>query len=573
MELVDNILSLNIAPNKRRNGQKSTGASPQRKRNPKNAANAALVEALNGLSFQQPQADSSGNSVQIAVPEYRQFLETCYSTVQLDLLSIEQQQQLYQDLQVRPLLLCLVQLQPCLNLLSFECYTRALNTFHPQVQQLERPLFDLAREFTEKAAFYSHSGYRLHASEVIVPNTPNRQILKVALQEAGIGFNVRGELEWPLFQLTCERVQQTLISVLPRTSHQLAERAMQLAATPLTPNERMDFFERIINQPGTWSIQFTEYCARHNALEQQSRMLNSLLEDQYVCINMSLPCQPGILLKALDTAVRVCFFFCNPIPLSFWCLVAARLSSSIRTVLFMFEPYKAKTPLQDLLELAAIPRLELQLMAATPAGFRPEFDWDDGLLSQVFLRQSYWQPHFLTHLEELPSSRADLPPLASIDPRHYVDVIKLLCSLIIEGTSVKFLTGTWAEAERIWSDCVHLLKMSVGGMSTGWFTNQQVNLLGDPLSSELRLTKIGENGVQCELQMGDEQPLGNNFILAEIQQSYVAPLSSLIHRHHNVLFYYSAVRPLDSDALYQLTNAAYQNVLIVASAEARGIYF
>lgn len=573
MELVDNILSLDVVPNKRRNGQKSTGVSPQRKRNPKNTTHAAVVEALSLLSFQQPQAGSSGNSVQIAVPEYRQFLETCYSVMQLDLLSVEQQKQLYQDLQVRPLLLCLVQLHPFLNLLSFECYTRALNTFRPQVQQLEQPLFDLAREFTEKAAFYSHSGYRLHASEVIVPNTPNRQILKVALQEAGIGFNVRGELEWPLFRLTCERVQQTLISVLPQTSHQLAERAMQLTATSPMPNERMDFFERIITQPGTWCIQLTEYCARHSALEQQTRMLNSLIEDQYVCINMSLPCQPGILLKALDTAVRVCFFFCNPIPISFWCLVAARLNPAIRTVLFMFEPYGTTSPLQDLLESAAIPRLELQLMSITPVGFRPEFDWNEGLLSQVFLRQTYWQPHFLTHLEELPSSRADLPPLASIDPRHYANVVKLLCALIMEGTSVKFLTGTWAEAEHIWANCVHLLKLANSGMSAGWFTNQQVNLLGDPLSSELRLTKVGENGVQCELQMGDEQPLGNNFILAEIQQSYVAPLSSLIHRHHNVLFYYSAVRPLNLDTLYQLTNAAYQNVLIVASPEARGIYF
>src|SRR5690348_8881409 len=160
MELVDNILSLDVVPNKRRNGQKSTVVSPQRKRNPKNTTHAAVVEALSMLSFQQPQAGSSGNSVQIAVPEYRQFLETCYSVMQLDLLSVEQQKQLYQDLQVRPLLLCLVQLHPFLNLLNFECYIRALNTFRPQVQQLEQPLFDLAREFTEKAAFYSHSGYR-----------------------------------------------------------------------------------------------------------------------------------------------------------------------------------------------------------------------------------------------------------------------------------------------------------------------------------------------------------------------------------------------------------------------------
>lgn len=565
MELVDDILFPKIAlPARRRNGagKKATGS---RKR-PETAAAAIAAETL--IQFSQP-AEVSSNSAQLSsLPEYRQFLELCYAGPLLDLLSDDQQQKLYQDLQTRPLLPALLQMYPPLNLLGYFGYSKALETFHPQVQHLEESLFNLAREHTERAAFYAYSGYRLHASEVTVPDTPKRQILKIALEEAGIGFNLQGELEWPLGPLVCEKLRQTLIPVLPRTSNLLVEQAVSLTSRGAAPAERMDFFERIITQPGTWYIQTSEYFARHSTLALQSRLINSLVEDQFVCVNLSLPTNLGTLLRSLEGVTRVCFFFCNPVPPSFWPLAAESLGSSVRTMLFIFEPNGLATPLQDLLDSISTPRLELQLTNAIPEGYQPDFDWSDGLLSAAFLRQNYWQSQFLFHLEELPASYADLPPLSAINPRHYADVVNMFCAMIMRGCGAKFLTGTWTEALHVWEDCKTMLALIDSNMKNGWFPNQQVNLLGDPLGTELTMTEIGEGGANCVLQTSDGQQLGNNFSLDEIEQSYVAPLSTMVHRHHNILFYYSAVRPLDRNGLYQLVNSTYQNVLIVEPPEA-----
>ena len=249
MDLVGDILFPKTAPVRRRKSCASKKAAGKRAQ--QQQLQAAVAETL--VQFSQP--ETSSNSAQLScLPEYRKFLEACYAVPLLDLLSDEQQQKLYQDLQTRPLLPALLQLYPPLNLLSYACYSKAVETFQPQVQHLEESLFDLAREHIERAAFYAHSGYRLHISELTVPDTPRRQILKIALEEAGIGFNLQGELEWPLGPLVREKIQQTLIPLLPQTSPQLVAQARSLTARSAPPAERMDFFSELSlsRVPGTF---------------------------------------------------------------------------------------------------------------------------------------------------------------------------------------------------------------------------------------------------------------------------------------------------------------------------------
>lgn len=563
MELEHGFLSLALPEPSPLHSKRGPSAVKKQSTGPGSGSSTAAKRRT--VTKKQSSPDSS--SVAAEIPVFRQQLNTFYDSRTLDLLTPEQQHALHKELKERPLLLALVDLYPPLGLLSFPAYTAAIQTFESKVLPLSEPLFMIAQELAERAAFYEHSNYRLHASEVVIVDTPSRQILKIALEEAGIGFDRRGELNWGLPTLLYERARQNLLSRLPKATPQLIEQAnvlnTQRDESKLTSEAKMEFFERIINRPGTWLIKLSDFCTKRNDLTYQGRFLSSLVEDQFLVLNLSAPCCPSVLFQQVNAATRLCLFFCDPVPLSFWSTLAMRFASELRTVIFVFEPTATSiAPLQGLLG-GDVPSLNVTLTAGPTSGYCPEFVPSDGLTSPVFLRKEYWQRSFLVHIDEIPFKREDLPPLASIGVNHYAQVIRYFCNMITGGglCNVKFLTGTWLEAEQIWNDCLQLLGCE-------WFPNQQVNLSGDPLNSDLVLKEINNEGANCTLQQSEDSQLGTDFILSELRQAYVSPLEMLIHRHYNILFYYSAVRPLTLDSLYRMTAAANQNVLIVAMPEA-----
>lgn len=497
----------------------------------------------------------------IKTPQQQQ-LEAFYSAESLGQLSEEKQHALHTALTTKPLLLALIDAFPPLEKLSFEAYRQAIVRFNPKVQHLELDLFETAKDITELAAYYMYVGCQLNASEIVIPNTPKRLILKIALEEAGIGFNRAGKLNWPLPSLLAERTRDKLFKALPRTQQANPDQDLK------TAQQHMNFFERMITWPGSWIVQLEEFCLKRDAFGMQARMMNALREDNFLIINLSNPLVPAQLLAHLGTATRVCFLFCDAVPLSFWSLVAERLPGleALRTVLFVVEPTDREDTLTNLLTPQDVPRLRLQLMDhADNAVYAPQFNWDEGLFSPAFLRTEYWQKHFANQLREAPVNGEDLAPLSIIDPHFYEPIVKLFCNMALAGFSVKFITGTWTEANRIWADCIRLFNLNP---AQPWFQNQRVRLLGDPLGTELVLSEIDPDGQLCSLQNSlDYTELGNDFHISELRQSYVVPLDCMIQRHHNVIIYYSAVRPLSVTSLYRIIGSAYQSVLIMAAPE------
>lgn len=472
-------------------------------------------------------------------------------------------EEVLQMLVTKPLLLALVDMFIPLGLLTFEGYSNAVIVLKPKILTLDSELFHFAREIIETATYYMDVGCQLHASEVVIPDTPRRQILKVALEEAGIGFDRTGKLIWPRPKLCIDRVQKLILDTLPRTSQALIDQSLVVNENP--PDKRMNFFETMITSPGTWIVQLTEFCLkRSGGSTMQSRMIHALTEDGFIVINLSVPVIPSLFLNGLSESARICFLFCDPIALSFWSLVMERLRSNIlRTVLFVLEPSVRGATLHSLLPEEIVPRLNLQLMDVIQSNYTPQFNWDEGIFSPVFLRTEYWQRHFPDRLTELPTNIDELGPLSLVDPRLYAAVLRVFCDLIMKGVGVRFVTGTWTEANCIWNDCIRLLNLNP---AFPWFSNQLVSLLGDQLNSELILDSL--NGSTCRLLSApDSTCIGNNFNVSELRQSYILPFDCMIQRHHHIIIYYSAVQPLSLDTLYRIVGSAYQSVLIMASPE------
>lgn len=564
----------------RKSGAKATGGGAPRAKRPPAPKKAQKQQQ------QPPRQDSKSNSSAsqlAALAPHLQPLGNYFPLSLLQHLSAEQLQDLFQTLQTKPLLLALLELYPPLFRLTYAQYCAVLENYRPKVQHLDEPLFQLAVQLLQRAAFYWNTGYSLHISEIEIENTPQRQILKVALEEATIGFSLQGELCWPLPELQFASIRTNLLACLPTAAPELVAAAQEIMRTPPAQrwgsNQRaeLNLFERLITQPGSWVLDVEDFCSKRSDLVEQQTMLRSLEEDQFTCVNLSLPMCPATLFQ-LGSASRVCFLYCNPTPLSYWAMVTERLRADggLRTVLFLFEPqlpcaeYPTSRELFD-----PLPRLRLQLSPPMPPGYQPDYhpDWPEGLFSPVFLHPSYYRSHYMVRLNELSSRYEDLPALGWLEANEqaYTEVLRMLVSLLRGGRSVKFLTGTWREAEHTWANCAQLL----GHTSEGQFNPEQmVSLRGDPLSAPLTVREIiqHETGLpgmpaspQLVLVSSDGVTLGNNFAASEVQQTLVSPLRGTVHRHHHLVVYYSMVRPLSREQLYQVIGAAYEHVLVLST--------
>lgn len=481
----------------------------------------------------------------------RYFPETVNS------LSADQLENAFNDLQKRPLLLAL-QDPYSLGHLSFSQYHDAMHNFRPEGQLLQQRHFDQLVLLMQTADYYLHLGYRLTLSDVSVSDTVDRVVLGTALQEIGIGFQeATRRLNWPGVLAEQQRLE-LLFSRLPRVDPGLT------APRATTLEDQLRAFEMLSPRPGSWIITLTSFVSKRSAKQPAvQRMFRTLAEDQCVVIDLSFAMWPDALLASIGTARSVCFLSCNPVPLSFWLTFSERLGTSFSpvSVLFVFEPtLDSDSELLKLLRSAGFPELEINVDDSRSLGFAPDYDPSEGLNSEALYNPKYFRRSMISALGSPPKHWVDLPPISWIPEQHYSEVVEWFSHLCSDPEiSVRFATSTKYESNQIWTDIRTVLELPDYPLES-----MRVVLRADPMGAPLIVSSISADGYYTLKNNGQDE--GNNFVAAELEQAYVCPLERLVHRHYDLLFYFST-QPIDSHILYRLAAASYRRLVIISEAE------
>ncbi len=464
----------------------------------------------------------------------------------------------FNDLQKRPLLLALQDVHS-LGLLSFEDYRRALDNFRPPTQVLEQHQYDQLIVLLQTADFYLHLGYRLSVHDLPGMETPDRILLSTALGEIGIGFQESDRrLVWPGVSLQHCRLEE-LFSQLPRADPSV------LAISPQLLEQQLLCLERISSRPGTWIISLTGNIVKQRQQHIHfNRMVTTLFEDQFLLIDLSVSQWPDKLLEVLITARSVCFLFCNPVPLSFWIYLTYYIKlRPLVSVIFLFEPElpQLDSGFLQLLRSANFPELTIDINGTRSSGYRPDYDPADGLNSPMLSSPVYYSPALIRQLNEAPSVWTDLPAVSWVPERYYTDTVMWFSQMCSNSEiAVRMLTSTKQETNQIWSDIQTVLEMQ-----SGLLPGMRVMLRGDPMATPLSIVEIKDNGYYT-LNSVEGIVVGNNFAPTELEQAYVFPLERLVHRHYDVLVYFSA-QPINRETVYRLTAASYHKVVILSEVE------
>lgn len=530
-----------------------------------------LPVALKRTRFSPPPA-----SAQFQVNS-AQTVQLCRSQLELYFhqpiahLSTQLLEKAFNDLQTRPLLLAL-QDPYSLGHLSFTDYRKAMESFRPATQLLEQRHFDQLVVLLQTADFYLHLGYRLSVYDISTPETVDRVVLSTALREIGIFFQEHSKrLSWPGPSIQEHRLDE-LFSQLPRADPSV------LCTNVNTLEQQLMQFEKLSQRAGTWIISLDSFIAKRARTHPNfQRLMTTMIEDRFVSVDLSWADWPDAQLTALANARAISFLFCNPVPLSYWQRLldlSRSWSQKPVSVLFIFEPElpTVDSQLRPLLRAAGFPELNIAIDGDRPLGHRWDFDPEDILGSPALFNSRDYNRSMIRQLSGPPGDWSDLPPISWVPERYYSETVEWFSRLCSDSEmSVRLLTSTKQESNQIWADFNTVL-----GLNGQLMAGMQVVLRGDPMGAVLSITEIqhdpddGNQYFVLAHQIGTI--MGDGFTAGELDQAYICPLERLIHRHYDILIYFSA-QPISVETLYRLTSMAYRRVILLTEQENMHLLF